>query len=68
MHCYTVACEMSVTISRHGVSAALEMGPPLRHRSTRARSSAEIHHSGRGWVQGVVIMHVAVAKDDGGAM
>ena len=31
-------------------------------------SGQEIHHSGSGWVQGVVIMHVEVAKDDGGAM
>ena len=28
----------------------------------------EIHYSGSGWVQGVVVMHVEVAKDDGGAM
>ena len=32
------------------------------------KSGQEIHHSGNGWVQGVVVMHVEVAKDDGGAM
>ena len=32
------------------------------------RSGQEIHYSGSGWVQGVVVMHVEVAKDDGGAM
>ena len=32
------------------------------------KSGQEIHHSGSGWVQGVVVMHVEVAKDDGGAM
>ena len=31
-------------------------------------SGQEIHHSGSGWVQGVVIMHAEVTKDDGGAM
>ena len=32
------------------------------------KSGQEIHYSGSGWVQGVVVMHVEVAKDDGRAM
>ena len=32
------------------------------------KSGQELHYSGNGWVQGVVVMHVEVAKDDGGAM
>ena len=32
------------------------------------KSGQEIHYSGSGCVQGVVVMHVEVAKDDGGAM
>ena len=32
------------------------------------KSGQEIHYSGNGWVQGVVVMHVEVAKDDGGAL
>ena len=34
----------------------------------QTESGQEIHHSGSVWVQGGLIMHVEVAKDDGGAM
>ena len=32
------------------------------------KSGHGIHYSGSSWVQGVVVMHVEVAKDAGGAM